>query len=387
MKDLTGNPAIFGGVSVIFAGDFHQLMRCNGKPLYKSKCVEVKAINNIMFLHMSHRFDKDPEYGSLLRRFCYGRASKKDIQKINTRFIGNDDVHLPNNPSCIRYACATNKERNAISSKVFLQHLQQTHSTNKHETCHPHTVIIKGSMTTRKRRISRSLRNTIYDTCGDSNVKDPHDKKIDPVLKFFYNIPLMLNNNDRIDEKLGNGTPCHGLYLVLKEGATMEKENWNGYYVNTIEASLIKYIVCSKKSQSEEGPHQYFYVEPQQISIHISIPSLSTLSIRGIKMEQLPMNDNIATTGHKLQGATLTNLIVKSWDYKVTNWIYVVLSRVKQLTGLVLCQPLDENRNYTCDPELTRFEKRMKHYHEIQLFKRRDEMREYHDYESKYNNI
>ena len=104
-------------------------------------------------------------------------------------------------------------------------------------------------------------------------------------------------------------------------------------------------------------------------------------------MEQLPMNDNIATTGHKLQGATLTNLIVKSWDYKVTNWIYVVLSRVKQLTGLVLCQPLDENRNYTCDPELTRFEKCMKHYHEIQLFKRRDEMREYEDYESKYNNI
>ena len=101
MKDLTGNPAIFGGVSVIFAGDFHQLMPCNGKPLYKSKCVEVKAINNIMFLHMSHRFDKDPEYGSLLQRFCYGRASKKDIQKINTRFIGNDDVHLPNNPSCI----------------------------------------------------------------------------------------------------------------------------------------------------------------------------------------------------------------------------------------------------------------------------------------------
>ena len=84
--------------------------------------------------------------------------------------------------------------------------------------------------------------------------KKPHDKKIDPALKFFYNVPLMLNNNDRIDKKLGNGTPCHGLYLVLKDGATMEKENWNGYYVNTIEASLIKYIVCSKKDKAKKVP-------------------------------------------------------------------------------------------------------------------------------------
>ena len=46
-----------------------------------------------------------------------------------------------------------------------------------------------------------------------------------------------------------------------------------------------------------------------------------------------------AITGHKLQGLTKDNLIVYSWN-KITEWIYVVLSRVKTLEGLFLVRPL-----------------------------------------------
>ena len=101
------------------------------------------------------------------------------------------------------------------------------------------------------------------------------------------------------------------------------------------------------------------------------------LPVKGIKIEQLPVNDNIATTGHKLQGATLLNLVVKSWDYSIPNWIYVVLSRVRTMDGLVFCKKLDENRTYPCDPRLLQFEERMRNGLEQQLFATRNELSEY----------
>ena len=111
------------------------------------------------------------------------------------------------------------------------------------------------------------------------------------------------------------------------------------------------------------------------------------LPVKGIKIEQLPVNDNIATTGHKLQGATLLNLVVKSWDYSIPNWIYVVLSRVRTLKGLVFCKKLDENRVYACDPSLFQFEQRLRNELEQQVFETQNEMDDYRTYEQQYNLI
>ena len=69
------------------------------------------------------------------------------------------------------------------------------------------------------------------------------------------------------------------------------------------------------------------------------------------------MNSNIATTCHKLQGKTLENLVINSWNYTTPNWVYVVLSRVTTLRGIVLNKKLDKNRKFVCDPQLLRCEK------------------------------
>lgn len=74
----------------------------------------------------------------------------------------------------------------------------------------------------------------------------------------------------------------------------------------------------------------------------------------------IPVNSNIATTGHKLQGMSKNMLIVNSWSYRFKNWIYVVLSRVRTLSGLYLCAPLDLNRESRVPERLLQFEARMK---------------------------
>ena len=46
-----------------------------------------------------------------------------------------------------------------------------------------------------------------------------------------------------------------------------------------------------------------------------------------MKATQLPVISNQATTGHKLQGASINQLFVNNWNY-TTNWPYVVLSQL-----------------------------------------------------------
>ena len=224
----------------------------------------------------------------------------------------------------------------------------------------------------------------IYDNCGDDHVRNNGSRKVDPSLKFYHDIPLMITSNDNIKDKLANGTPCRGQYIVLKDNVTFKVENWNGYEVNTVHASDIKHIVCRREKKKEEDPDEYFKVDPVKLSVLVTMNSHHVFPIKGISMEQLPVNDNIATTGHKLQGVTLNNLIVKSWSY-ATHWVYVALSRVTSLEGLVFCERLNEQKEYTCDKELLQFEERLRKYCEAPLFTTDYEKQKYEEYEKKWN--
>jgi hypothetical protein len=64
-----------------------------------------------------------------------------------------------------------------------------------------------------------------------------------------------------------------------------------------------------------------------------------------IKLQHLPVIVNHATTGHKLQGKTVKSLVIAEWS-KVKNWAYVVLSRVKTLSGLFLMSPIPEDIDF-----------------------------------------
>ena len=52
-----------------------------------------------------------------------------------------------------------------------------------------------------------------------------------------------------------------------------------------------------------------------------------TLDVGNVRVRQFPVNANIATTCHKLQGMTKKIIVITEWE-KHKNWVYVVLSRV-----------------------------------------------------------
>jgi hypothetical protein len=93
-----------------------------------------------------------------------------------------------------------------------------------------------------------------------------------------------------------------------------------------------------------------------------------------MKGRQVAFVSNTATTGQKLQGATLESIFVNDWRYD-KNWAYVVLSRVTTMCGgeapndsatprtkgLFIRQPLSEDlTKYEASPRLKQMLRKFK---------------------------
>ena len=119
---------------------------------------------------------------------------------------------------------------------------------------------------------------------------------------------------------------------------------------------------------------KYFIVKPERRKCTVKLRAWNNTTIDNITITYLPITSNISTTGHKLQGRTLDHLVVNSWGYRCTHWVYVVLSRVRSLKSLILNVKLDEKRDYSVKKELIKWEKNMKVNVESKTFRMRGQL-------------
>jgi hypothetical protein len=110
LQNLTGRRKIFGGISIIYTGDFRQLNPIckEGEVLYSGSASATaweQARNCAIFLDNSHRFKEDPE------RMRMGEDTMADREEINKCVINpkNGSI-LPSDDPDIAYACGTNKQ-------------------------------------------------------------------------------------------------------------------------------------------------------------------------------------------------------------------------------------------------------------------------------------
>ncbi len=169
----------------------------------------------------------------------------------------------------------------------------------------------------------------------------------------------MTLDNSRIDEGLANGTPCRGLYLKLNDVCHFLQENWEGYMINSVSVDDVDHMVCMIECDPSQQP-TYFTVKPTNGLCNVTLKHFNNIALEPIKISFLPINRNISTTGHKLQGSTLKILVANSWTFNVQHGVNVVLSRVKSLNSLVLNAMLDENKHYSANTELVRWETQLR---------------------------
>ena len=343
-----------------------------GDAIYSRYCIHWhQLINTAVFLRNDHRFSEDKEYGELVERFCSGTVTKEDIDKINTRLLndghGNGGkLELPKeDTSDVCYACARNDERNSITTSIFRDLVQATHPMAGVDGCASETpknaVIIEAAIfDLNNDQCSRSFEMKVYNKCGDSDVRVQTTKKVDASLKFYSGIPLMINNNKHIKEGRGNGTKCIGISVHLKKDCNVDVTNWDGRLVHTVSVLDVEYMVCEKIVENEGNVTKRFKLFPDKDTATLTMKIDRIKHTLNVKIIQFGVNANKATTGHKLQGVSLNRMIVRSWAYGVPNWIYVVLSRVRTLQGLFICEKLKYTESFAVDPKLLQEEERLK---------------------------
>ena len=358
----------YGGLDIIFSGDFRQLEPCGKekkKAVYKEECQEFEDwVNCYLELKGMHRFKDDKAWGRLLLRFRNGEVTIEDIEMINKRVVVNgrtveDGEPIPDD---IKYATYFNRDRDAINAALFEERCKYLHSVTGN-TQDSIMIYADNLMARNGSKIFTPFDNSkaFWDSCGEDDVKTiGRQGRMDPVLRLYRNCRVMLPINKNVSAGQANGTQAEVQKVVLKPGVVPTTVMLDGKVpVAAVKASQVEKIILHHSNERVQP--DTFCVQPRDYSFDAKI--LKPKSLRSdkspretirMKGKQLPLLINNATTGHKLQGSGVDNLFVHNWS-DVTNWVYVMLSRVTTRTGLFCRKKLrGDLRKFAVPPGLKR---------------------------------
>ena len=333
-----------GGLNIIFSGDFRQLEPVGrGKlPIYKDNCPYfIDWVNSYIELNGMHRFKRDVKWGQLLMRMRNGELTQNDVEFINTKVVtAHNSRHLPKD---LRYATYFNRDRDAINTALFEERCRRLRC---HNLSNRDTLIILADKLEAKTSHGGyepfHNRKIFWENCGEDDIKFPKEcnGRMDPLLKLYKGCQLMLVFNNNVRRGEANGTTVTLISVSLNPDVIPIQIVIGKFPVKAVYASQVRSIVL-KHNNPKIIPNT-FQLQPIEFRITARILKPKVLQMKEddremvkMKATQLPVISNQATTGHKLQGASINQLFVSSWNY-TTNWPYVVLSRLQTSKGLYL---------------------------------------------------
>ena len=346
---------IYGNIAIVFIGDFCQLPSIGGTRIYMNppSIYWEQSLNQLVELDGKHRYSKDPPLGEAMASARNGNdAALRKMLK--TREISRNKLKIPANA---RYATFTNKKRASINANIFRKYLKTFHHEDAEIEIPKSALIIRGAAKwyTSRAKLGNAAHKILWEECSDGHIVQG-SKRADPFLSLFHGCELMVNDNIEVKEGMANGTCCTFEKAILKPGKDVFKMKVHERWVYAVDIDNVEHIVLRyDKSYSPkfEGTfklrtsNQRFTVEyPMEKELlgqnkRVSVNMLLT---------HFPIIGNFATTGHKLQGKSMDNLVVAEWR-DLQNWAYVVLSRVRTLTGLFLWEPLPEHFSFVPEPD------------------------------------
>ena len=336
----------YGGVHMVFAGDYRQLEPVRGTPIYKSDKIRIREFVNVYLeLNGMHRFKEDPEWGRILKKFRDGTITLDDINIVN-RNHHQSQLELPEG---VHIACHKNQDRDAKNAAAFHRHALATHQADGNTK--DSIMVFASKMRVRNfdgAWVPCTTPNVVYQNCAedDFDYSNKKDGRLDPVLKLTVGAPVMITTNLSVVNGIANGTRAFVKKVHLRPNAEIfnVKLGLDPTTVTGVFAHDVLFIDLEHKDTTIHP--QVFSVEAQDHTVQAKIPvgpdrRLSTKQREdvGMKMHQFPVISDHATTVHKLQGCTVDAIFIHSWNY-AKNWVYVALSRVKTRQGLFLNERL-----------------------------------------------
>jgi hypothetical protein len=256
-------------------------------------------------------------------------------------------------------------ETESPNAGVFEKHVQQhwkQFEQFSEENVDPNTIVILADdmvWKTSGQCVDEVSEKYIHVHCADCDVKTASSRghAVDPMLKLYLGIPLILVENRDVPAGYANGSRVTLSKVVLKPGMATHVIYVDGFPTQAVKASCVHAIICVEEDDVAKGAvKREFVLSPSTLNCIAKVPYPEHIEVNDtvnlkVKMVQFAVLINNATTGHKLQGSSKDNLVVSMWSYK-KNWPYVILSRVRTLAGLFLRKPLNPAMDYSPDPRL-----------------------------------
>ena len=280
-----------------------------------------------------HRFKKEVRWGKLLMRMQNGELTKEDVEFINTKVVTvHKSRHLPKD---LRYATYFNRDRDAINTALFEECCTRIrcHNVSTRDT----QIVLADQLAAKTSHGTYEPfhnQKILWENCGEDDIKFPKERngRMDPLLKLYKGCQLMLVFNKNVRRGEANGTTVTLISVCLKPNIIPIQIIINKLPVKAIYASQFISIVL--KHNNPKNIPNTFQLDPIEFHITARILKPNLLQMKEddcemvkMKATQLPVISNQATTGHKLQGASINQFFVNNWNY-TTNWPYVVLSRL-----------------------------------------------------------
>ena len=358
LKKITKCPSKpYGGLNVVFVGDFRQLEPVVHKPLHRDphSLVWFDWLTDYIELGNYPRAKKDKVYAAIIDGFYQGTVTKDDIDLINTRVLSEGESH----PSVSKYACYTNAERCGINDLLFIKHLKRTHSKDMNVSPPKHTVLIGASDLWWRSKYFHFTQfvspRLFYETCSETDCMTTRTGgRMDPCLKLHDGCSVMSTENKDIARGQVNGSQCKVTKVVLKAHCEPDIRCVQGYYVNFVKACDVAFIELCLESDAGtlfqlKSCDRNVVVDFTRWRFDELMDKIGPMRYK-LRCRQFPIRVSTASTAHKLQGDFLKTLTVTRWSY-TRNWPYVILSRVQRLRDLYLCEPL-RYENFGIPPTL-----------------------------------
>jgi len=340
LVDAKGNTSPFGGISIIFCGDFAQLPPVGQTRLFAhlntrsfaqsgTKQGQNAILGKLLWLSVKivvilHEVKRQSGPGNerfvdLLGRLRDGKCTDSDYELLTTRVLGNIQPNW-NEPSWANapIIVAENTVKDALNEKAaaaFAQRTGQQLHWYYSEDSRGGTILTDKVLKTHLEQLHS----------GQTNQRLGK-------LPLVPGMPVMFTQNFDVENGIVNGSAG-----ILKR-IRYRKDNEGHRHA----ISCVVHVPDTTSSTLPHLPPHHVVALEDTVDMTFVNPHSKKKCL--IKRTQLPIVPAFAMTAHKAQGKTLPSVIVDLECCRGTEAPYVMLSRVASLDGLLILRPFSHSR-------------------------------------------